>query len=86
MKKLILLCSFGLLGSFAFAGNEVENRLFDLKNLTLENASILEGQGDYICTSYEASCGVIGIICWRGTLTQGMLDNFDKALCPLAPQ
>lgn len=25
MKKLVLLCSFGLLGSFAFAGNSVES-------------------------------------------------------------
>lgn len=24
MKKLILLCSFGLLGTFALAGNEIE--------------------------------------------------------------
>jgi len=63
MKKLILLCSFGLLGTFAFASNEIE---LDNQNEKLEDgATICNTQ-----TSTDCDGDTVSVTCCRATFEE----------------
>ena len=74
MKKVILLCSFGLLGSFAFAGHEIEEK-------------VEVGESDGVCVPANLSCGVTVQVC--GSTTPEIIAATmvaEKKHCPFAPQ
>lgn len=71
---MILLCGFGLLGTFAMAGNEME-----------KNAVIAENEE--VCIPANLSCGVTVEVC--GYTTPEIITATlaaEKKHCPFAPQ
>ncbi len=85
MKKLILLCGFGLLGTFAMAGNEMEKEQssYPVVEITEStNFAYVLVDGEWVCVPVTLSCGITGVAC--GSTTAEILANVkaaEKELC-----
>ncbi|MFA7449134.1 MAG: hypothetical protein WCY77_11915 [Weeksellaceae bacterium] len=89
MKKLILLCSFGLLGSFALAGNSIEKEPISLQQQSSDEVDYVYVfmNGEWTCVPVTFSCGGGGWAC--GYTTAEIIANAllaDKIACPFGPQ